>query len=125
MKPIEIARDMGMTPGRVSIIMNSPAFKNELARMSEKANEKAFDIGGRIKESSIKAMDLLEKVLDPAAAEFQQANIGLKVKVAQDMVSRAGYAPVTKVQAQVAHAVLTSDDIALLRQRRDERVSGR
>jgi len=121
-KPIEIARDMNMTPTRMSIIMNSPAFKNELARLSSKADEAALDIRTRIRGSAVKAMDLLEQALDPKAALHQSLSGANKVKVAQDMLDRDGHGAVQKAQVNVNHAHLTGDDIAELRRRRAARL---
>lgn len=118
-RPTEIAHALGFTTSRMSIIMNSPAFKNELARLSRSADEKAADISGRIKESSIKAMNLLERILIPDSAEARETHINQKIKVAQDMLNRAGHSPILRAQVQHAHAVVTADDIMKLRQRRD------
>lgn len=118
-RPIEIARALSFTTSRLSIIMNSPAFKNELARLSRQADERATDISGRIKESSVKAMDLLERILDPQTAEAKDTHINQKIRVAQDMLNRAGHSPILRAQVQHAHAVITADDIIKLRQRRD------
>ena len=110
---VDIARDMEMTQGRLSIICNSPAFKSELQRLSAGADDNARDVSARIKELSIDAMTILENaILDPAG----NIPIRLKTDIARDVMDRAGFGAVKKMQVTDVH--LTSDDIADLRRRR-------
>ena len=116
-RPIEIASCLGMTTARLSIIMNSPIFKQELARLSTGADRGAIDVAGRIQETSIKAMEILESLLDGRAVDkgmtsFQQA------KLAQDMLDRAGHGAVQKRQVAVMSTVLTPEDIEELKRRK-------
>lgn len=116
-RPIEIASSLGMTTARLSIIMNSPIFKQELARLSTGADRGAIDVAGRIQETSIKAMEILESLLDGRAVDkgmtsFQQA------KLAQDMLDRAGHGAVQKRQVAVMSTVLTPEDIEELKRRK-------
>lgn len=108
-----IARSIGMTEGRLSIICNSPAFKAELQRISGGADDNARDVSSRIKELSVDAMTILENaILDPN----KEVPIKLKTDIARDVMDRAGFGAVKKMQVTDVH--LTSDDIADLRMRR-------
>lgn len=120
-KPIDIAADMDMTPARLSIIMNSPAFKEELARLSRRADEAAVDIQGRIAKSAVKAMDLIEQALDPSQEMHQKLSAGKIIDISQDMLDRAGHGAVKRAQIESVSTTLTRDDIAQLREARQAR----
>jgi len=120
-RPSDIAKDLGMTNTRMSIIMNSPAFKSELARLSRRADEAALDIQGRIAKSAVQAMALLEQALDPTAALHQKLSAAKVVDTAQDMLDRAGHSAIKRQQIESVSTTLTSDDIAQLRAAREAR----
>lgn len=111
-RPIDIAHQMGMTTSRMSIIMNSPAFKARVAELSALANKNASDVQGRISELAIESMTILE---DAIRAKQEGVSPALKIKVAQDVLDRAGYSAVQKT----ASLSLTGQDIDELRKRRD------
>jgi len=112
-RPIDIAHSMGMTTSRLSIIMNSPAFKMRVAELSALANKSAADVQTRINELAVDSMAILESVIRDRKAEG--ISPALKIKVAQDVLDRAGYSAVQKT----ASLSLTGDDIDELRRRRD------
>lgn len=125
-KPIDIARAMNITPGRLSIICQSPAFQAHLARLRGQADACAADVQGRLRAVSEDSMTLLEQAIRGPMAkgkidlseEVKGLSVMQRVSIAQDAMSRAGYGPVQKsMQASLA---LTGDDIDGIKRRRDE-----
>ncbi len=113
-KPIEIARAMNYTPGRVSVIMHSPAFKEVLLDLRKQANENAADVRGRISQSAIRAMDILEAAL--AEKPPEGITLSKQVSIAQDMLDRAGHGAVQKSLALTG--ALDSNDLDEIKKRK-------
>ena len=112
-KQVDIARDMEMTQGRLSIICNSPACQNLLKRISAGADEVAKDVQTRIQELSNDAITILETAI------LNGKNEGLSFKaqtdIAKDVLDRAGHGSVKKIQS--VDVVLTGSDIEEMRLR--------
>ena len=116
-KPGVICQEMGITPGRFSIICNSPIFSQHVNSLSEKANFSVSDIRERIFNNAPKALDILEDVMENKAQKYDAK---LQVKVARDMLDRGGLGTVQKTEVMV----LTGADIQKLKERQALRVVG-
>ena len=116
---IDIARDFSMTPGRMSIICNSPIFKQYLASLSIRREEKACDISERIKFGATLGANLLVEVLEGK----HEAHISLKANIAKDLLDREGHGKVSKIIGEVTHH-LTANRIEELKATRRERLAG-
>jgi hypothetical protein len=120
-RPCDIAASFNMTDTRMSIIVNSPLFQARLLEMRERANAGAADVMQRITRASIDAMTILECAIK---AKRGDREFDLKpmeqVRVAQDLLDRAGYGAVQK-SFQISGA-LTNDDLETIRKRREMRV---
>lgn len=112
----DIADDMKITYSRMSIICNSPAFKNQLARLSMGADSGALDVQDRVTALSVDAMSILEDVLQNG----ENLPKKLQVEVAKDVMDRAGYGAVKK--SAVIQATLGADDIAEMRKRSERTI---
>lgn len=110
-RQVDIAKDMNMTQGRMSIICNSPAFKNELERKSLGADSNALDVQNRVTALSIDAMSVLEDVLQNG----EDLPKKLQVEVAKDIMDRAGHGAVKKTAT--LNATLTAEDLEEMRSR--------
>lgn len=86
----DIARDIGMTASRLSIIINSPLFKIELQRLEDVRDEGVGNIGKTLKELSPVALEVIERTMYQARSEK------LKFEAAQDVLNRAGYGAINK-----------------------------
>lgn len=117
-RQIDIARDYGMTPGRMSVICNSPVFKQYLASLASIREERAVDIGKTIREGAETGAQLLVDILSN-----DNAHISLKAKVAMDLLDREGHGKISTVRAEVTHH-LTGDRIAELKKAREEKLRG-
>jgi hypothetical protein len=88
----EIARDLNLNEGRLSIICNSPLFKIELGKMERDVRTKAIDSVGdvtaRIAKLQGPALDVLEDiVINP---ENKDIGLGLRQKTAVTVLEMAG-----------------------------------
>lgn len=117
-RQIDIALDFNMTPGRMSIICNSPIFKTYLASLSVRREEKAVDISEKIKEGATLGVQHLVDTL-----QDEKAHVSLRTKIAMDFLDREGHGKVTKLGVDVVHH-LTSDKIAELKAKRAEKLQG-
>jgi len=107
-----IARDLGMRPSSVSIIINSPAFREELKRLSASADDIAKDVRKRIDMLSIEAVNKMEQVL---SEEMNAVNMRLQIDVAKDILNRSGHTPTNKSIGAIA--LLTQEDIEKMKER--------
>jgi len=101
--------------------MNSPAFINELSRLSALANSAALDIQGRIQYNAVRSMDILENALDPDSVMHQKLSANKLIDTAQDMLDRAGHSAVKRIESKSVSRQLTAEDIATLKERRARR----
>jgi len=83
-KQCEIARDMGMTGGRISIIINSPLFQLEFKKKLMLREKRVIEIQTNILEAAVTGSKLERDVL-----EDQSLPLGIKLKVAQEVNQRA------------------------------------
>lgn len=97
----EIAENTGYTPGRVSIIRNSPLFKEARAKrwqdLQSKVTDKKSDdivrgdpVELKIKSLALEAVGVQAALLSGAGSEF------VKNSVANSLLDRAGYKPYTE-----------------------------
>lgn len=117
-RQIDIARDYDMTPGRMSIICNSPVFKRYLESLSVRREEKALDINTLIKEGAGVGAQLL---VDIVSGLKEDASIALQAKAAMDLLDREGHGKVSTVRQEVTHH-LTSARIEELKRLRTEKL---
>lgn len=112
-RQVDIAKDLGMTQSRMSIICNSPAFLNQLERLSEGADNNALCVADRVKVLSDDAISVLENVLQDPNMHGVTAKV--RVDVAKDVLDRAGHGATKKITSVTA--VLNGDDIEELKAR--------
>ena len=79
--------------------------------MHSERDAHCVDVALHIKELAPKALAVLEDVLDN-----EDASLGLRSKVAQDLLDRAGHGALNKFQTQVSHIHMTRDDIEQIKQ---------
>lgn len=80
----QIAKYFNMTPGRLSIIANSPLFKLELARLEKARNETVADIRNQLLEAAPAAAEVLEHIMYTSESEKT------KMAAAEAILDRAG-----------------------------------
>jgi translation initiation factor 1 (eIF-1/SUI1) len=92
----QIEREMNMSSGNYTVIIGSPLFKAELAKMEEELNKQVLD-----KLSTSKVEDVVDRKLkeaSPHAADVNIAlldstNLGISQKSVFDILDRTGHKP--------------------------------
>jgi len=105
----EVAEVLGCTPQNVSDVRNSPVFQEKMAVLRDAADDEAVDVIGQMKKDAGKSLRILEQMRD---GELTQ-DAKLRAQVAQDLLDRAGYGKIQKVEGR--HAVAYLDAEALER----------
>lgn len=98
----DVARDLGISESRLSVIVNSPEFKARLQELSGQKSEEAASLDAYFREAAKKGAAFLGELLDQRTTPF---NANLKLKASTAVLDRAGYGPVTKSQGSVDHTV--------------------
>ena len=111
---IDIANSLGISKQTVSNVKNSPIVERHVGVLRGAMDADTIDLGRRIQRDAPIAYDLLMEVIKGNGAGAA-ASLGLRVKVADKHLDRAGYSPVKKFEGAVAH--LSVEDI--------ERIKGR
>jgi hypothetical protein len=109
----EIAERLSVTPQNVSDVRNSPIVRDRLSVLQAARDASTVDIARIIQEEAPGCIALLKDV----RAGREEANIGLRVQVAQDLLDRAGHGAIRKTQAEIVSAHLTREDIEAIKQR--------
>jgi predicted transcriptional regulator len=113
MKQVDIASHLGVSPVMVSYTLRSPIVRDQLNNMHSARDIDAIDISKEIKALAPVAVKVLEELL-----EHDLPNI--KLKAAQDVLDRAGFAAVKTIQTANIHAHLTKEDIDDIKRRAKE-----
>ena len=117
-RPVDIAKRLGYTQAWLSTMMNSPVFKNYLAKLSERKDDQSLDIRKQIEEGAAVGVSELLKILKGEDSYAEGVSVTQKIKVAQDFLDREGHGKITKVQNQTTLTVLSEDRIQALKERR-------
>ena len=111
----QIAEMVGVTPQTVSNIINSSLGKQTLEVLQGAADAETVDLMVKLRALAPIALSVQEEVM--LGEDTPQR---LKVDVANKMLDRAGYAPITKNMNLNLNAGLTKDDIASIKARAKE-----
>ncbi len=99
-KQSEIARDIGMTASRMSIICNSPLFKLELRRLEMERDASCVDVTKTLRELSPVALEQVERTMYTAKSQR------LRYDAASSILDRAGYGAINKQDIRMQGQVL-------------------
>lgn len=108
----EIAKQLGVSPQSVSHIVNSELGKQHLAMLNGAADSETMDLMVRIKAMAPIALAVQEELL-----LSEESTGDLKHKIADKMLDRAGYAPITKNLNVNVSAGLKKEDLDLIKKR--------
>ncbi len=86
-RQVDIAREMGIGPQRLSVIMHSPLFVAELDRLMDETDRTVME---KIESFSAEAMEKIATMMRETKSE------ALRCKLANDILDRAGYRKVKK-----------------------------
>ena len=111
----EVAEILGCTPQTISNIINSELGKQTLEIIEGAADADTVDLMVKIRALAPIALAVQEEMmLDEATSK------GLKNKVADKMLDRAGYTPISKNLNLNMNAGLTGEDIEAIKKRAAE-----
>lgn len=116
MKQCDIAERLGITDCQVSKIKNSQIVQDRLSLMRAARDVQTVDISRDILDVAPRALKLLKNIVNNED-EGRQANIGLRTKVAESLLDRAGFGAVKKMQSESSHTFYNADEIARIKQR--------
>lgn len=113
MKQSEIAYELGVTEAMVSYTLNSPIVRRQMDFMRAARDGESIDVGKRISELAQRAVEVVGELLDDSLPN-------IRLSSAKDILDRAGYSPIKRIQAEVHSTHFTSDEIASIKQRARE-----
>jgi len=116
MKQCDIAERLGISDCQVSKIKNSQVVRDRLVLMGAARDVNTIELSKDILDVAPQALRLLRNVIE-GSEEGKQATIGLRTKVAEGMLDRAGFGAVKKVQSDNVHTFYGADEIEVLKQR--------
>lgn len=119
MKPIDISKKLGMTPCRISIIMNSPIYKEYRDSLSSKRDEEALDIRKEILKGAEKGVQHLVDFLDDNEIPKPK-----RARIAQDFLDRSGFGKTSTVNVNKEVTVLTGSKIEELKEKQRALLAG-
>ncbi len=107
-RPADIARDMGVSTGRLSVIRNSPAYQAELDALRRDAAKEAANIAARLRRRGPLALTILEDELSRGVCDIQgkivsreqrrenlckmtMAERTLRYNISKDLIKACGY----------------------------------
>ena len=121
-KSADIARQLGVHKTTITRWSQSEAFKREVNKLSEIADNSfmspaANDTQIRLIEIAATAVDVLGDILKDERSDVQMMK--LKMGVAVEVLSRAGFSPIQRVDVkkQSVSATVSSEQIAELKRR--------
>lgn len=110
-KSIDVARMVGVTDRTVRNVLNSPLGEQKLAVLRAARDAETTDIGRRIQKLAPLAVERIQEVLERGFDEHDEKTV---VKVATDVLDRAGHGAVKKFQGLVG--VLSAEEIQRIKQ---------
>lgn len=116
-----ICEDLGMTEGRMSIIVNSPLFKMEVKRLEEERDKGVADVTQTLRHLSPIALEVIERTM-----HNPECGKRLRFDAAESILDRAGYGKTAKINVGGgvvhSHANLTEAELRKLVSERVERM---
>lgn len=110
---IEVSRQMGVTPGWLSLMINkSEAFQELLSHYQTERDANALDFKAKIETVAGMALERLEDTLADDGAELSPKFL---LDATQAMLDRAGYGPVQKRELRATSLNLSPEDIKRIR----------
>lgn len=113
-RPKNIAVDLQCTPVMVSYTKNSVLGQVKMAELEAKRDEATVDVIGTIRDYADKALGVVKEILDNPN---DNAPLNLRFKAAVDVLDRAGFSAVKRVQGHFAYTYLSTEQIEEIKQR--------
>jgi hypothetical protein len=111
---VQIAEEVGVTLPVVGYTLNSPLGQQKLELLRLQRDLDATSINSRLHSAANRGMDLLESIIED---RDKSATVGLKTKVALELLDRAGYGKIQRTVNMNLEGKLSESDIDELTQR--------
>jgi hypothetical protein len=109
----ELCNEFHIGKVALSMIVNTPLFQLELMRLEKMRDEGVADVTKTLRDLSPLALDVMERTM------YQTKSEGLKVKIAESFLDRAGHGAINKSVVDVTTRADTGyDDLTLDERRR-------
>ena len=112
LKQREIAKRLGVSESFIYNVLSSPLSRDHLEMMQQVQDAEVLEIKRRIATIAPKAVEMLNEIL-----MTQDATYSVKLQAAKDILDRAGYSPVRKLDSRHLHSYLTKEDLDELREK--------
>jgi len=127
MKNVAIAATLGITPQNVCDALRSQPIVEEMAKLQEKADERAIDFHKEIKRLVPKALETHEEILTERRItdkgnEVYRYDAPVRQRSADRILDSAGLGRIQRIQGEVVHGFLSHDDIEVIKKRAISRV---
>lgn len=110
MKSTEIAYELNVSEAMVSYTLNSPIVKRQMDNMRAARDMDSIDVGKRIRELSVRAVEVMGELIDDPLPNIQ-------LGAAKDILDRAGFAPIRTLRTENTSVHFTADEIMSIKQR--------
>ena len=110
----DIAEVCRCTPQTVSNVRNSPICQQHLQVLQTARDSTTVDVARAILEDAPKSLLLLQEIRDGEHG----AAVSTRAQVAQDLLSRAGFPRVQKVEGSISHGIVTEEILERVKARR-------
>lgn len=110
MKHTEIAYELNVSEAMVSYTLNSPIVKRQIDNMRAARDMDSIDVGKRIRELAVKAVEVMGELIDDPLPNIQ-------LGAAKDILDRAGYSPIRTLRTENTSVHFTAEEILSIKQR--------
>lgn len=120
-KDIDAARTLGISAGRIYQLRNDPTFQELLESYKGASISDTLDAQMRSLGLGTLAM---EQLMDQLLAESGDMSPSLLLKIATEMLDRAGYSPAAQARAKVGQGIPSEDQLRALKEAERAKQSG-
>lgn len=110
--PREIAKALNISYQTVINVKNSPIVQEKIELLHGARDSEVMDVAKQIRELAPKAVEVIEGVLDD-----EEEGTGMRLKASLAVLDRAGHGVPKNVNVRGVHAIVSKDDLALIKQR--------
>jgi len=110
----DIGQICGYSPQTIANIRNSPICRQHLEVLQAARDSTTVDVARVLLEDAPKSLQLLQEVRDGEHG----AAVATRAQVAQDLLSRAGFPKITKLEGNVSHGIVTEEILERVKARR-------
>ncbi len=111
---VRIASILDCTPQNISDTLNSTIVKNKMAHMRLARDNKAIDVGDRLRRLAPAAVEKVKETME-------KGDMRTSFSAAKDILDRTGYVAPQRIDVRKMVAHVTSEDIERIKQRQRDK----